>query len=175
MQQHDAPAEQCVCLGTCGKAPHCHAKALADRLYRAGVHALSTHGCVLVQQGIPGHLDMVEPDLAIVDSVQPHLGAIVQDLDPRRELAVVVTQAHYKDMGSLPLAIYSQLGEDCTYLQPTQLWLCPCAWGGESGGGAGGEGGRAQRVTGEMSQGSKPVMTNQMDCRECNESVLNPC
>ena len=70
---------------------------------------------------------MVEPDLAIVNTVQPHLGAVVQDLDPWRELAIVVPQAHDKDMGSLPLAVYSQLGKDCTYLQPTKLWFCPYA------------------------------------------------
>ena len=60
---------------------------------------------------------MIKPDLAIVNSIQPHLRAVVKNLDPWGQLTVVVTDAHNKHMGPLPFAIHCQLCKDCTDLQ----------------------------------------------------------
>ena len=106
---------------TSGQAANCDAKALCHRLDRAAVLPISTDRGISVQQGIAGHLDMVKPDLAIVHPIQPHLGAIVQNPDPRGQLAVVVSDADHKDVWSFPFAVHRQLCKDSADLQSQRM------------------------------------------------------
>jgi len=59
--------------GTRGEAANHGAKALSHRGDGAAVGAILCHTGIPVQQGIAGHPHVVEPDLAVVHSVQPCL------------------------------------------------------------------------------------------------------
>ncbi len=59
---------------TGGKATNHGAEALGDRGDGAGVGAIWRHAGIAVQQRIASHAHIVEPDLAIVHTIQARLG-----------------------------------------------------------------------------------------------------
>ena len=60
------------------------------------------------------------PDLIVSAAgahIEAHFGPIVPDGDAWYRAAIIVPDAHHKDMGPLPLAIDGQLGKHCADLQ----------------------------------------------------------
>ena len=64
-----------------------------------------------VEQRLPRHPDAVEPELAVVDAVEPHLEPVVLDPDALGRLAVLADR-HHERVHAVPLPRHLELGED---------------------------------------------------------------
>ena len=92
-----------------------------------GVCAIRRDASVAVQEVFKRNADVVEPDAAIVDTIQAHLWAVVLDAHPRRDSAHVVANAHHEDVWALVLAADCELRKDSADLhtQPSVLITSP--------------------------------------------------
>lgn len=84
----------------------------AGGLNGGGVAAIGCDIAVAVEQIGPGDTDTLEADLAVVDTVETALMAVVGDVDPGQDLTVVVTQMHVEAVHPMVDPIGDQLSED---------------------------------------------------------------
>ena len=76
-----------------------------------GVGAVHRHLRVAVEQGVPGHGDVVEGQPSVVDAVEPGLGAVVGDGHPVAVPAVDVADGHQPGVHAVGPPVAEQLRE----------------------------------------------------------------